>query len=787
MVKRGVQNMFKKTIKIFAFISILSLIFIVYKNIAYSENATYGNILIDNASYNENKGSVKVIVKDINNEKEINCIYAPTWSDKNGQDDIVWHKMQKTKDNNGKIYYQYEIKMSEHKYDAGRYNIHIYFVDRHEKFIFQKALIFNFAAKYDKPTVGNINTSQLFIPAQISKISIPGGLKGVKAAVWSTSKGQDDLLWYNMNKSELAYYYNIPLKNIKSYGNINIHFYALMKNNNCNFLSALNINYDKPSINSVNLLEETYDSKVGSISFKISNIKNSYLIKNIYFPTWSEQDGQDDIVWHKAQKHIVNNEVYYDGKIEISKHKYDVGKYNIHFYFEDNFGRRVFIKAKQFDFKISYSQCVLEKSKDKEKTFKSKISNLETPGKEKNVEVAVWSSTNGQDDLRWYTMNKSSNTYVYNIPSNNLKHTGLINVHFYLVSKTNRRFFLCAKTYKLSNPTCKIVLDSKDGTSGDFKCSAKELNAVSGINSVRVAIWSNDNGQDDIVWYNMTRINNKEYSTSTNVNKHKHGFGKYNVHVYATMGNGIEDIAGAFTFKISPSNYVYVSSYNSNKSACVVTVLNANFYGVKPSKVQFPTWSSANGQDDIVWYNATNYSDNNFQALINSTNHRNSGEYITHIYYNGNGVKEIRYNLTIPDPTLVMATNMVNRFGRDLYQAYRWSASFRYQTVNPSTCLSNGNAWCAQYGFTNGCGNCYIKAATFTYMARALGYQANTIYGVLPNTGGRNYPHAWCEIVVNGTTYLVDPDFEYEAHRNGYLIHYGQSGTWVYRKQGILP
>ena len=36
-------------------------------------------------------------------------------------------------------------------------------------------------------------------------------------------------------------------------------------------------------------------------------------------------------------------------------------------------------------------------------------------------------------------------------------------------------------------------------------------------------------------------------------------------------------------------------------------------------------------------------------------------------------------------------------------------------------------------------------------------------------------------IVINGTTYVFDPNFENEnPGRNGYQITYGQSGTWKY-------
>ena len=51
-------------------------------------------------------------------------VLIPTWSDKNGQDDLIWHKASKQTDGS----YRATIKVSDHKNDDGKYNIHVYFV-----------------------------------------------------------------------------------------------------------------------------------------------------------------------------------------------------------------------------------------------------------------------------------------------------------------------------------------------------------------------------------------------------------------------------------------------------------------------------------------------------------------------------------------------------------------------------------------------------------------------------------------------------------------------------------
>ena len=71
-------------------------------------------------------------------------------------------------------------------------------------------------------------------------------------------------------------------------------------------------------------------------------------------------------------------------------------------------------------------------------------------------------------------------------------------------------------------------------------------------------------------------------------------------------------------------------------------------------------------------------------------------------------------------------------------------------------------------------------AATFLYMARVLGYEGNFIEGQVPYRAGGYGPHGWCELNINGTTYVFDPNFEHDTGRNGYQITYGASGTWKY-------
>lgn len=127
------------------------------------------------------------------------------------------------------------------------------------------------------------------------------------------------------------------------------------------------------------------------------------------------------------------------------------------------------------------------------------------------------------------------------------------------------------------------------------------------------------------------------------------------------------------------------------------------------------------------------------------------------------------------------AKEVLNQVGWNLRAAFNWSSSkIKYKKIGePAAGLSHLD-WYAEYGFKNKTGNCYVMAATFCWMAKELGYEAYLVEGSVPSRSGGMTPHGWCELVINGTTYVFDPDFTYETGRNGYQITYGASGTWRY-------
>ena len=129
------------------------------------------------------------------------------------------------------------------------------------------------------------------------------------------------------------------------------------------------------------------------------------------------------------------------------------------------------------------------------------------------------------------------------------------------------------------------------------------------------------------------------------------------------------------------------------------------------------------------------------------------------------------------------AAVILDQCGWDLRAAYDWCvynlSYVRDQSVNDTNYTSRE---LAHIGFSTRGGNCYVFAACFYELASCLGYDAHQISGTVPSRRGGWTIHSWVEIDIDGITYVFDPEFEYvnPEERDGWMFHYGKTGTWVY-------
>lgn len=152
-----------------------------------------------------------------------------------------------------------------------------------------------------------------------------------------------------------------------------------------------------------------------------------------------------------------------------------------------------------------------------------------------------------------------------------------------------------------SSANCKV--QDTTGEEKNFKASAEITNVPDTLNRIQFAVWSDQNGQDDLNWYTGTKSGNV-WSTNIAVKNYKR-YGKYNVHAYAVLNDGTSVFLKAMSFNVTkPTAKLTVEKQNGSNGTAEVTISNIQSKsGI--NSVLVPVWSQGN-QSDLVWYTAQN-------------------------------------------------------------------------------------------------------------------------------------------------------------------------------------
>ena len=175
-----------------------------------------------------------------------------------------------------------------------------------------------------------------------------------------------------------------------------------------------------------------------------------------------------------------------------------------------------------------------------------------------------------------------------------------------------------------------ISIVNNNPTVGSFDVVISNVKAPNGVETVSVPIWSEINGQDDIIWYTANRQNNGTYTVNVKASAHKNSTGLYNVHLYYVQKDGqLTGVGGTttqvFIGKTSEQLKPKVSFAIENNNAkngtfdAVITNITAPL-GVK--EVLVPTWSLEKSQDDLIWHKASKQTDGSYRVTIKASEHK---------------------------------------------------------------------------------------------------------------------------------------------------------------------
>ena len=157
------------------------------------------------------------------------------------------------------------------------------------------------------------------------------------------------------------------------------------------------------------------------------------------------------------------------------------------------------------------------------------------------------------------------------------------------------------------------------------------------VQEVRVPIWSDKNGQDDLTWYHADKQSDGSYKVHVDTASHKGDAGTYAVHLYYMLdGKRTYITETAATVSSAPESQVTgkLTINNQTSNGFDVVVTNVSGGGKTVQEVRVPIWSDKNGQDDLTWYHADKQSDDSYKVHVDTASHKgDAGTYSVHLYY----------------------------------------------------------------------------------------------------------------------------------------------------------
>ena len=480
----------------------------------------------------------------------------------------------------------------------------------------------------------------------ISNVKAPNGVRSVSVPIWSETGGQDDLVWYTANRqANGTYTVNVKAADHKnSTGLYNVHLYYVQNNGQLTGVGGTSTQVFigktpeqlKPK---ASFIIENNNAKSGTFDAVITNITAPLGVKEVLVPSWSLDNGQDDLIWHKATKQTDGS---YRVTIKASEHKGNKGNYRADAYIVDNSNNRHYIAEKvvSVDYVRPSGVLTIENNNPVAGTFDAVVSNIVAPTGLKEVLVPSWSLVGGQDDLIWHKATRQADgSYRVTIKASDHKDsTGNYRADAYIVDDSNNRHYISEKVVDVrqSRPTASLTIENNNVSTGSFDAVIRNVVAPTGIKEILVPSWSLENGQDDLVWHKANRQSDGSYRVTIKASDHKNSLGNYRADLYIVDNDNNRHFVTETVVTVKHDNPTgIISVVNNNKDTGNFDVIIKDVYSPKGVRtVQVPTWSDKDGQDDLRWYEATRQANGDYKVSVKASDHKNStGKYHIHLYY----------------------------------------------------------------------------------------------------------------------------------------------------------
>ena len=499
----------------------------------------------------------------------------------------------------------------------------------------------------------------------IYNVVAPAGVEKIQVPVWCAD-GQEDLVWHTAERqADGSYKATVSIAQHRYlFGNYNIHVYLYMKDGTLRTYVAPVLPISFPD---VSLTAEDSTGAEMLFNLKASNLNLVGNVKGVRFAIWSEKDGQDDLVWYDAAK---DGNGDWAAVADVKKYHRSGGVYQFHAYVVRSDGSKTYLTETTFQVTEPEMEVSVENYEKDKGSFDVVIRGVKAPAGVEKIQVPVWCA-DGQKDLVWHTAKKQEDG-SYKATVSITQHDYLIgdyNIHVYLYANNGVLKTYVAPNLSVSAPDVKLSAKDSSGTEMSYSLSAENESVLDDVKGVRFAVWSEKDGQDDLVWYDATRGSKGDWTAKADIAKKHKTAGTYQLHIYVVRADGSKTYMGETTFEVTEPS-VDVRSENIRKDQGTFEIVVDKIIspsGVK--QVRVPVWC-AEDQSDLKWYNAAEQQDGSYRVKVNIANHRYAvGHYKVHMYLiAGNGIEmaTVAKNVIFESDKLITASGMENCEGDKL-------------------------------------------------------------------------------------------------------------------------
>ena len=523
-----------------------------------------------------NNGDFSVVISNVSDQNGVLGVSVPIWSEKNGQDDIIWYNA--TRLNNGN--YKVNVSLTDHKNERGLYNVHLYYVETNGKLV-------------------GVGGTTYTVPAKVEETHTTTSYSLPDSGTYTFKERTGIKAEPRVASPELAYYD----------AGMSVNYDKIVSGDGYEWLSYLSYNGNRRYV-AVAKLAQQESKPSGTINIEnlsnlgfdvhITNVSGGdKAIQGVSVPVWTAKDGQDDLVWHQANR---QSDGSYKVRINVSDHKAEAGEYIVHLYYVQD-GKMVGIGGTSTTVPVqNATRHNLPASGSYTFTARTGI----------KAEPRVASP-----ELAYYDAGMSVN-YDKIVSGDGYQWLS------YLSYNGNRRYVAVSKlAQQESKPSGTINIENLSNLGFDV-----HITNVSGgdkaIQGVSVPVWTAKDGQDDLVWHQANRQSDGSYKVRINVSDHKAEAGEYIVHLYYVQDGKMVGIGGTSTtvpvqnatrHNLTASGSYTFTARSGIKTQPLVANPDVSYYDAGMSV----NYDKVVNNDGYTWLSYLSYSGHRFYVAIAPT------------------------------------------------------------------------------------------------------------------------------------------------------------------------